>query len=174
MVLMNVLTSGGGGGGGYSPFELFDYGVRGSVRFGPRFYPKDIVVSKEHKNNRSQNPCSGEDVTKIGKKNREIHIVGLLRKSEMEAFDDLLDYMDTVTLISLTWSGEVSLEDGELHGPVGYDPNAKEYLWEYTLNLLSTGEDERDHNTSNGIISDGTDDEWPDSLTYPGSPDYDG
>lgn len=132
-----------------TPFELYGNGVH----FAPFFYPTRVVVTKEQKLARDGNPCAGEDVDNIGSKNREIHIVGLVRQNERYALEQVLDQTDDMNLISLSWSGEVVIENGEYEGPIGQDAHTNEYLWEYTIDLVSTGEDEAHHSHDSGIIS---------------------
>ncbi|OYR54914.1 hypothetical protein DJ70_12860 [Halorubrum halodurans] len=45
-------------------------------------------------------------------------------------------------LVSPGWSGEVRVMDGEFEGPNGIDPVSRQNLFQFTLNLVSTGRDE--------------------------------
>lgn len=133
-------------------FEIYGNGVY----FAPFFYPRDVVVGKEQKLSRDGSPCGGEDVENIGSKNREIHIVGIIRESERGALNTILDQQDEVNLITMSWSGEVRIESGEFRGPVGYDPHTNEWHWEYTLDLVSTGANETDAIPDAGILQRAT------------------
>lgn len=131
-----------------SGFELSGNGVS----FAPFFYPNRVVVSKEQKLSRDGSPCGGEDVENIGSKNREIHVVGIIRDQERHAIEAVLDQKEPMDLFTEGWEGEVRVEDGEYEGPVGYDPHTNEWHWQYRLNLVSTGEDEEGGVTGSGII----------------------
>lgn len=147
------IEAGGGGSSGPSigmPFVLF-----GEVSFAPRFFPDRIQVSKERELDRTSNFCQGEDVTDKGAKNREIHVNGRLIGQERRAFDRVADSDQPFTMSSTTWSGEVRVSTIEYEGPQGYHPPSESLIWEYTLDLVSTGRDEADSGTGNGIISDG-------------------
>lgn len=143
-------TTGGGSGGS---FEEIPFLITGDTDFGP-FYPPDrIKVSKERNLNRNQSMCSGEDVTDNGSKNREIHVSGVIRKSEVSAFNSLLDEEEPLDLITAGFSGEIHVRQGDFEGPVRWDPEHNEWLYEYSVDLLSTGREEDDNN---GIIDDGS------------------
>lgn len=159
--MVNAIDSDGG------TYQTTPYAVRGSNRspstiapgasfelsnadivFAPLFYPKKVVVSKERRKSRQSNYCEGEDVYDIGSKNREVHITGYVRASEKDALNALLDQHDPLDLIADEWTGEVEILDGE-YQRFAYD------IYEYKLNLVSTGVDERGRITPDGIISEG-------------------
>lgn len=152
MALIGPFISGGGGGGGPfsedSGFELFAEGIS----FAPFFYPDRVVVGKEHNLARDGSPCGGEDVDNIGSKNKEIHVTGIIRQHEKHALEAIIDYSEPLELISMSWSGEVVVEDGEFEGPIGVDAHTGEFHWQYTINLVSTGEDEPNKIPDAGII----------------------
>ncbi len=55
------------------------------------------------------------------------------------------------------WEGEVRVEEGEYHGPVGKDTrdlHRDANHWKYTLQLVSTGRDEYDNFTKDGILEE--------------------
>jgi hypothetical protein len=137
-----------------------------SMVFAPLFYPRKVVVSKERRHSRQANYCEGEDVYDIGSKNREIHITGYFRTSELDAFNALLDQHDPLDLIADEWTGEAVIENGE-YQKFGYD------TYEYKLNLVSTGKDERGRIGADGIIRDGADDDSAYRRDY-GEYDYNG
>lgn len=148
------LTSRGGSGGTSTvkmPFVLI-----GEVTFGPRFFPDRIQVTKERELDRTSNFCKGEDVADKGAKNREIHVNGRLIGQERRALDRVADSPEVFTMSSTTWSGEVRVSTVEYEGPQGYHPPSDSLIWEYTLDLVSTGRDERDSGSGgNGILDDG-------------------
>lgn len=123
------------------------------IYFGPKYFPDRIQVKRERNLNRKQNFCKGEDVTDNGAKNRDIHIKGRLVGDELEEFDELLEHDDELEMTSATWSGEVRLAQGEYEGPTGMDGESGDLIWEYRLDLVSTGAEYRDSSSGNGIIS---------------------
>jgi hypothetical protein len=116
--------------------------------FAPLFYPSEIVVSKERRHSRQDNFCAGEDVSDIGSKNRELHIAGKIRANETAAFNTLLDQHQPLDLLCDEWSGEVVIESGE------YKRFALD-VYEYKLNVVSTGANEAARLSENGIIKGG-------------------
>jgi hypothetical protein len=157
MVVHSLLDAGGAGPGGSFPLPASMFMLEGSPSFQPFYVPERRPVSKERNLNRKENWCGGEDVNDWGAKNREIHVSGLLLDSELDTFNAVLDSGETFDLVMPAWSGEVNVLAGELDGPVAVDARKKEYLYQYTLDLVSTGRDEVVSTTADGIISSGAD-----------------
>lgn len=134
-----------------APFLIIGDGVL----FRPRFFPDTIRVTKPRNLDRDKNFCKGEDVTDNGSKNRDIHLTGRMLGSEMNSFDNLVESSNALTMTSASWSGEIRVAEGEHEGPNGYHPPSGDMFWKYTLDLVSTGRDERDGGVGNGIIDDG-------------------
>lgn len=161
---INAPFRGGGGGGGSredrsSPSLKNNFGISGNgANFGPFFMPDRIAVSKERNLVRHANFCGLEDVFEIHGHNREVHVSGKLRESELPAFERVLDHRQPADLITPSWSGEIRVIKGDHEGPIGYDPQVGEFIWEYSLDLVSTGEDEDGHlkNYNYGILDDGS------------------
>jgi hypothetical protein len=114
--------------------------------FAPSMYPS-VVVSKSRNKDRQDNLCDGETITDTGSKNREILITGKVYRSELAAFDGLLDLGDPLDLLSDEWVGEIEIIDGE------YRQYAKD-MYSYQLNIVSTGKDEGTY-VGDGVISSG-------------------
>jgi hypothetical protein len=125
------------------------------IYFAPFFAPDRISNAKERNLSREENFCGGEDVTDIGSTNRTIHIKGRLLKSELSSFDNIVDSNDPLRVIMEGWSGEVRIEMGEWEGPVGWEPQAQEKLFQYTFDFVSTGAGENSDGYEDGIIDDG-------------------
>lgn len=125
--------------------------LTGDITFGPFYSPKRISVSKERELNRQETFCGGEDVTDLGSKNREIHIAGRLLESELEAFEGLLDNNEPLDMTTPGWTGEIMVKSGEYEGPVGRDSRTREYFFQYSLDVVSTGRDESG-NVDYGIV----------------------
>lgn len=144
----------GVGGGSQGVFHLFGDGIT----FAPNYVPTRFSVGKERNLNREENFCGMEDVTDLGSKNRDLHISGVLKANEIEAFGDLLDYDDPVDMTSPGWSGEVRVASGEYEGPRATDPVDGQHLYKFSLDVVSTGRDEgTGHEEDHGIVSDGND-----------------
>lgn len=125
--------------------------------FKPHYYPERVTVDKERDLVREKGICRGEYVNDVGMKNREIHVVGYITTPELKEFHDAIDFGEKAMLISMPWQGEVLIADSKLEGPEGVDVETNHYLYEYTLDLVSTGRDELSLPT-NGIIDDGSSD----------------
>lgn len=123
-----------------APFVL-----TGDIYFAPEHYPETIRVRKQRELDRSKGFCGGESVTDTGSKNREIHITGLLLGEEQKYyFNEILDHGGPFDMSSTTWTGEVRVAEGEYEGPTMWYPPSGEYYYKYTLDLVSTGQDEAD------------------------------
>lgn len=116
--------------------------------FAPSIYP-EVVVSKERNKARTDGLCEGEDVEDTGSKNREFTVTGVIFRSELSAYDEILDDGEEFEMLSDEWVGEIEILDGK------YRPYALD-KYSFTLNLVSTGKDEYG-SRDNGIISSTTD-----------------
>lgn len=144
---MTTIISPFGSGGSNDPlrdtaFSQSMFAIYGLDDFAPRYVPNRFSVSKERNLDRSENFCGGEDVEDLGSKNREFHISGRILQRELVAFNNVLDTNEPFDMISPGWSGEIRVIDGEFDGPRGHDPATNEFLYQYSLNVVSTGVDE--------------------------------
>jgi len=146
-------STGTGGGRGISSSQNV-FALYGPAGIAPFYVPQRFEMGKERNLDKEEQFCDGEDVTDMGGKNREIHVSGILLDSETDAFNDLLDSGEKHELIMPAWSGEVLVEDGNVDGPRGTDSTTREWLYRFTLNLVSTGLDETGP-SDDGIINDG-------------------
>lgn len=114
--------------------------------FIPEFYPDDFTQIKKRELKRYGASCGTESVSIKSQKNREFHAEGVMLQSQISTFHDLLDHNGKVTIYSpLTVKGgtECYVKQGELGNESGFDPVHSERLFEYRLDLVSTGRDER-------------------------------
>lgn len=131
------------------------FALQGAAGFRPALFPEVVRVRKKRQIQQNDNYCEGEDVTDQGGKNRQVHINGVVGRRGKDELHDLMDSGESHTMVSATWSGEVMLKEAEIEGPVGWYPPGNTQLWEYTLDLVSTGTDENEGVARNGIISSG-------------------
>jgi len=136
------------------------------VLFRPSFYPNRVSVGKERDIIREKGICRNEYVKDVGTKNREVHVVGYVTaysdptidkdnyKNNLQCFHDMCDFGQRGQLMTMQWSGEVLLHDSDLEGPVGVDPETNHFLYEYTLDFVSTGASEMGVSTT-GILNEG-------------------
>lgn len=152
MVDVNVLGD-GRGKPRQQPFALLNQG--GGSAFTPAIYPERVQMTKERNLDRSQNYCKGEDVSDNGAKNADIHINGVMTRNGIDSLNEIGNNSDEYTLVSATWSGEVLVSTIEIEGPTGWWPEQNTMLWEYRIDVVSTGTDES--MSDGGVISDGRD-----------------
>lgn len=110
--------------------------------FAPTFYPERFTQSKEREFDRNYRSCEGENISIKGIKNRSFHAKGTLLGSEIETFNNVVDHDGLVDIISpLTPGGgmECEIKNTELGEIEGYDPVRQEWLFKYTIDLVSTG-----------------------------------
>lgn len=133
-----------------------DFLITGGATFAPTYVPTRFSVSKERNTNREENFCGNEDVTDMGAKNRELHIAGRLRSDELAAFNSVLDYGSNLEIVTPGWTGDIYVLQGEIDGPVSYDPRSGLKLYEYSIDVVSSGANEPGRSPhDNGIISEG-------------------
>jgi hypothetical protein len=126
-----------------------------SWTFVPEFYPSDFTQMKKKELSRYGGNCGGESVSIKSIKNREFHVTGMILQGEISIFQSLLDFEGEVDLLSpLTPAGgmECFIKQGELGNQEGYDPHSRQWMFKFTLDLVSTGHDEYD-TESNDIVT---------------------
>lgn len=128
------------------------------AQFAPPLYPEKLRVRKQRNLDRQPNFCGGEDVSDTGSKNREVHISGRVRGSDMlEALNDAADRNEVFDLVSDAWTGEIRIKEIEYEIMKGYDPSTGEQYWKYTIDAVSTGRDEDQSTISSGFSGGGDD-----------------
>lgn len=131
------------------------FAITGYRRFTPDIFPSRIRPRKVRNLDRTKNFCRGQDVSDNGSENFEVHVTGTMLGPEKEQFLTLLEADQPVDMTSPTWSGEVRVSEGEYEGPTGWHPPTGYFYYEYTLDLVATGAEQRDEVAGNGIISEG-------------------
>jgi hypothetical protein len=146
-------------------FEISPHNT--SWSFTPEYYPDDFTQMKKTELSRYGGNCGGESVSVKAIKNREFHATGVLLEGEINVFQGLLDHQLEVDLLSpLTPSGgmECYVKKGELGGQTGWDPHSRQWMFKYTLDLVSTGRDEHDTDQNaivSGIVGDTSEGSYP-------------
>lgn len=139
-----------------------------SWSFTPEFYPDDFTQMKKKELSRYGGNCGGESVSIKSIKNREFHATGVLLEGELNIFHGLMDFNGEVDLISpVAPNGgmECFIKKAELGGQSGWDPHSRQWMFEYTLDFVSTGRDE--HNSDKNDIVTALIDNTPEG-SYPG------
>jgi hypothetical protein len=125
-------------------------------QFAPAYYPDRFVQVKPRELDRDGKQCEGEDVSLKTLKNREFHASGIILAFEIPIFHQLMDFSNTVDVISpltpMSSGMECEIKDAELGEKEGWDPIYKQWQFNYTIDLVSTGHDEYD-NDENAIVS---------------------
>lgn len=125
--------------------------------FVPKYYPEDFTEMKKKDLDRHGNGCEGESVSIKQVKNREFHVAGVMLREKLFIFRKLANYDDPVDLISpLLEDGgmEVYIKRAERGNQSGWDPHRNQRLFEYDIDLVSTGKDEGEGDGNNGIITE--------------------
>lgn len=115
----------------------------GTAVFIPSFFPENVRMRKQRELDRQRGFCGGENVSDTGSKNVEIHVQGkMLGEVEKDQLRTVGGLGKKVEIVSTTWSGEAYIKELEIEGPVGWHPPRSEFLFEYTLDFVSTGVDD--------------------------------
>jgi len=118
--------------------DLPDFTI-GEGDFEPRYYPEKCVPTKERNLSREDGLCDGEQITDTGSKNVELNIRGFLLEDKKDSFWEILDSGKKYRLVSMPWSGDVFVKNGDLRGPKGIDRNRDKWVYEYTLQVVEAG-----------------------------------
>lgn len=156
-------------------FEIFPRETKTSWSFTPNFYPDKFTQMKKKELDRYGGKCGGESVSIKSIKNREFHAEGVILEGEVNLFQALLDHDKVVDIISpLTENDgmECFIKRGELKGQSGWDPHHQQWMFKYSLDLVSTGRDEHDtgRNAIVTAITSGSSSDENQELSYKGRP----
>lgn len=135
------------------PFVLENSEI--GATFAPTYFPETFRRVKEYDLERELGFCGGENVSNLGVKNYNIHVVGRALTEEVQYYDAVVEEGEPLLMTSLGWSGEAIVNSAELEGPVATDPQHDQYHWMYTIDLVSTGRDEVGEQPNDGIIDAG-------------------
>jgi hypothetical protein len=130
-----------------SVFETPDSVARrgGGAVFEPVYYPSSFTIVTDKELIRNGAKCEGERISIDKLKNSEIHVTGKVHASDLPDLDDLAHTTRPVTLVTpIVPPGgmEVIVKKAERGNYSGWDPYVRERMFEYTLDMVSTGADE--------------------------------
>lgn len=135
---------------GISPSDLNgELSNKANLEFEPFYYPSRFTIKTEKELERTAAACEGQRVRIKELKNSELHVKGKIHSSDLPSLQKLRTHQDTVEVITPAIVGggmEAYIKSAEQGQMLGYDayPERKEYMFEYTIDLVSTGKDEYD------------------------------
>lgn len=146
-----------------NPNESLPFGIQPNDlnwEFAPKYYPSKFTIMKSKELRRFGGNCGGESISIEKTKNREINVNGEMLQERIGQFNSLVDHDGKVTLYSPLAPNKAGIEcfikDGELGNETGWDSEKRQRMFEYTLDLVSTGLDEYNQGR-NAIITSITD-----------------
>lgn len=123
--------------------------------FSPEFYPDRFNKVMEKELNRDGQQCRGEDVSVKEFKNPDIHATGVCFARQVTVIEGLHEHegkVDIYTPISPNGGLEAFVKKVEIGEINGWNPVENEWMFNYTLDFVSTGFDEYSVNSGNGIV----------------------
>ena len=124
--------------------------------FAPMFYPDRFVQNFDKELRREGQQCRGEDVSIKKMKNSEFHATGVILEENLRRVQALAEHdgvVDMFTPISPHGGMECYVKGGDVGELEGWNPVAKQWMFSYTLDFVSTGLDEFGNDTDNDIVS---------------------
>lgn len=131
-------------------------GQRLDLEFAPEYYPDRFNKNMEKKLNRNGQQCRGEDITVEKFKNPDLHATGVCFAHQISTLESLHEHegkVDLYTPISPNGGLEAyvkKIDAGELNG---WNPHEGEWMFDYTMDLVSTGYDEYGTDSSNDVVT---------------------
>ncbi len=136
-------------------------GFQDGTEFSPEFYPDRFNKVMEKELNRDGQQCRGEDVSIKSFKNPDIHATGVCfarQVSVVEALHEHEGKVDLYTPISPQGGIEAFVKKAEIGEINGWNPHQNEWMFDYTLDFVSTGKDEYGSDGENDVVSSLLDD----------------
>lgn len=134
------------------------YSVEGNdIRFQPLYFPERCTITTDKKLNKTKNGCEGQEVRIKTLKNSKVHITGLCLASEISSLRKIAETTEPIDVISETFDYgglEVYAKKVERGDRQGWDAYAQEHIFNYTMDLVSTGKDEYEAGTTGGRFED--------------------
>lgn len=131
-------------------------GGQASEEFSPEFYPDRFNKVMSKKLNRDGQQCQGEDVTIDEFKNSEVHATGVCFARQTSVLEGIHAHdgkVDLYTPISPHGGLEAFVKNTEIGEKEGWNPHQNEWMFNYTLDFVSTGLDEYGDDGNNSVVS---------------------
>ncbi|WP_144797689.1 hypothetical protein [Halorubrum depositum] len=125
--------------------------------FAPLFYPDRFTQSFDKELRREGQQCRGEDVSIKNLKNSEFHATGVVLEENLRRIQALAEHdgvVDMFTPVSPNGGMECYIKGGDVGEIEGWNPVEKQWMFNYTLDFVSTGLDEFGNDTENDIVSE--------------------
>jgi len=125
--------------------------------FIPLYYPSRFTITTEKKLERTEIGCDGEAVSIEKLKNSTFHVTGKVHASDLSALNDIAHTTQKVEINTPalpTGSMNAYVKSAERGEIIGYDayPEAEEWMFKYTIDLVSTGENEYESSSKNRYV----------------------
>jgi hypothetical protein len=124
--------------------------------FNPTYYPGTLTQTSNNEIERTSGQCEGETVYMKQNKNPDIHINGIVLARKISTLRKLSNHMGKVELISpLPGNGgeECVAKKVEIGEILGWDNIEREWQFDYTIDLVSTGRDSGANQEDNETVS---------------------
>lgn len=126
------------------------------IEFSPEFYPDRFNKVMKKELNRDGQQCRGEDVSVKSFKNSEIHATGVCFARHVSTLEEVHNHEGKVELytpISPDGGLEAFVKKVEVGEMNGWNPKEGEWMFDYTLDFISTGFDEYGVDNTNDVVS---------------------
>lgn len=123
--------------------------------FSPEFYPDRFTKVMEKELGREGQQCKGEDVTISKFKNPDLHANGVSFADQISTLENLHGHngkVDLYTPISPNGGLEAYVKKVEVGEINGWNPHEQEWMFDYTMDLVSTGYDEYGGDNGNDVV----------------------
>ncbi|UBF19097.1 hypothetical protein HRTV-14_gp24 [Halorubrum phage HRTV-14] len=124
--------------------------------FNPLFFPDRFNQKFDKELRREGQQCRGEDVSIKNLKNSEFHATGVVLEENLRVVQKLAEHdgvVDMITPISPNGGMECYIKGGDVGEVEGWNPVARQWMFTYTLDFVSTGLDEFGNDTENDLVS---------------------
>lgn len=128
-----------------------------NTNFDPVYFPGRFNEASEKELREEGQQCRGQDVSIKEQKNARIHVTGTVLSFQIPTLRRLYRLEEPVDLLSpLDPKGgmAVYIENGEIGDLQGWDQYYKQHQWKYTMDLVSTGEDEFGNDGENDVVTE--------------------
>lgn len=121
--------------------------------FTPVYYPSRFTITTEKDLDRTPASCDGERVSIKELKNSELHVTGKVHESDLQSLWNIAHTtrrVEVITPVLQNGGMEAYVKSVEIGEMIGYDayPDAEEWMFKYTIDLVSTGKDEYESSSS--------------------------